>query len=69
MEGNYVFTKWCKDRGYPNSYVALKKANPDLSTEELDKKWDRILSQFDENNTSKKGVITPRSFGQHLKKE
>lgn len=69
MEGNYLFTKWTKEKGYPNSYEQLSIDNPFLSTEQLDEKWDDILTEYsDYCFAPKSGVITPKSFGPHLKK-
>ena len=72
MEGNYLFEQWCRKKGYPASYVELQKESSIADIEELDKKWDVILAEYDESNRIPRktgGVITPQSFGGHLKKE
>jgi hypothetical protein len=72
MEGNYTFKEWCRKKGYPASYVELQRESNLNSTELLDKRWEEICEEYDnENLTPKKsgGVITPTSFGPHLKKQ
>lgn len=77
MEGNYLFTKWCKEKGYPTSYNSLKQANPNSTPESMDVRWEQICEEYEKDSFKipdrqikpQGGVITPKSFGQHLKKE
>lgn len=74
MEGNYLFKEWCKKYGHPDSYEKLRKQNPTLNQDELDTKWEQICYNYETDSFSKRGslsnsnVITPESFGGHLKK-
>ena len=74
MEGNYLFKEWCKNNGHPDSYEKLRKQNPNLSSIELDTEWEKICYGYETDSFSKSrsssnsNVITPESFGRHLKK-
>lgn len=70
MEGPYLFSKWCQKHGHPSSYKSLQSQNPNLSTAELDEKWDTILQKYEKDSfkVPQRGVITPESFGPHIKK-
>lgn len=68
MEGNYLFKEWCKKYGHPDSYEKLTKKNPNLSSIELDTEWEKICYGYETDSFSKGSVITPESFGRHLKK-
>lgn len=55
MEGDYLFQKWAKSKGFPSSLSDLHRQHPDYNQQEIDNLWEHICALYDERGV-KDGV-------------
>ncbi len=70
MEGDFAFKKWCRAKGYPASYIELQRESNIADIKLLDERWEQICQEYEKDSfrNSKSSVITPASFGPHIRR-